>query len=257
MRPLPFYLIFLEPVSVVQSYVMGGWFTLSTPVWVFGAIPLLDLIIGKSVKNPTPEQVLRFKDAFEFKVITWFCALLQVTIVFWGAHAIAKGGLNFWEAIGFTLSMGTSSGVMGINVSHELQHRINNRFEPLLSRFMLWTVGYMHWAIEHVAGHHRNVATPHDPATARFGESFYAFWPRTVVGGFKSAWSIEAKRLEKKGGHIWSLRNRILTYGAAELALLFFFWIFFGPAAAAYFVRQRLCAVSMLEVVNTIEHYGL
>lgn len=257
MRALPYYLIFLVPISVIQAYTMGGIFTFSTPVWVFGVIPLLDLLIGKSSKNPTPEEARRIKDEFRFKVIPWLCALVQVVIVFWGAFVVAKGGLTILEIVGFTISMGTSSGVMGINVSHELQHRVNNRYEPLLSRFMLWTVCYMHWAIEHVAGHHRNVATPHDPATARFGESFYVFWPRTVGGGFKSAWEIEKNRLAKKGASIWSPHNRMLLYGTVEIGLLLFFWINFGFAAAFYFIGQSLVAVSLLEVVNYIEHYGL
>lgn len=257
MSSLPYYLIFLVPVSVIQAYVMGGVFTFSTPVWVFGVIPFLDLLIGKSSRNPTPEEARRIKDEFRFKVITWLCAMAQVVMVFWGASAVARGGMTLFEAIGFTISMGTSSGVMGINVSHELQHRVNNRFEPLLSRFMLWTVAYMHWSIEHVVGHHRNVATAQDPATARFGESFYAFWPRTVVGGFKSAWEIETNRLAKKGAGTLSPRNRIITYLAAEAALLLFFWIFLGVASALYFIGQSLVAVSLLEVVNYIEHYGL
>jgi alkane 1-monooxygenase len=257
MSSLPFYLIFLVPASVVQAYVMGGIFTYSTPVWVFVVIPILDLLIGKSARNLTPEEIRRIKDEFRFKVITWLCAAAQVVMVFWGAAMVARGGTNLFEVIGFTVSMGTSSGVMGINVAHELQHRVNNRFEPLLSRCMLWTVAYMHWAIEHVAGHHRHVATPRDPATARFGESFYAFWPRTVVGGFKSAWEIETKRLAKNGISAVSLRNRILVYVAAEAALLLFLWIFFGFAAVLYFLGQSLVAVSLLEVVNYIEHYGL
>ena len=29
---------------------------------------------------------------------------------------------------------------------------------------------YMHFAIEHVHGHHKNVATPVDPSSARKGE---------------------------------------------------------------------------------------
>ncbi len=34
-------------------------------------------------------------------------------------------------------------------------------------------------------------ATPEDPASSRMGETFYEFWPRTVVGSFKSAIEIE------------------------------------------------------------------
>ena len=32
-----------------------------------------------------------------------------------------------------------------------------------------------------------------DPASARIGESFWQFWPRTVLGSLKSAWRLEAR----------------------------------------------------------------
>ena len=130
-------------------------------------------------------------------------------MVIWGAHVVTSVALSPWGTAGFIFSMGVSSGVMGINVSHELQHRINLKLEPFLARIMLWTVLYMHWAIEHVAGHHKNVATPEDPATARYGEMFYAFWFRTVFGGMADAWNIEAARLKRKGIKVFSLRNRV------------------------------------------------
>lgn len=257
MSVLPYYLIFLVPFSVVLGYSMGGAFTFLTPVLVFGAVPILDILIGISRKNPVPEEEKELGNALGFKLITWLCVPLQIAIVFWGAFVVTYGILGPIEIAGFVSSVGVSSGVMGINVSHELQHRVNNRFEPILSRFMLWTVGYMHWAIEHVAGHHKNVATPKDPATARFGESFFAFWPRTVFGGFRSAWQIEAKRLGKKALPLWSVHNRMIRYGSAELALVLVFGISLGIGAAVYLVTQGIIAFTLLEIVNYIEHYGL
>ncbi len=176
MRSFPYYLVLFVPLSVVHGYHLGGGFTFLTLWSIFGVIPFLDLFIGTSTRNPSPEQARRIKDALRFKIITWFCAPVQVGLVIWGAFVIAGGGLSALEMVGFTLSMGTSSGVMGINVSHELQHRVNHKFEPLLSRFMLWSVAYMDWAVEHVAGLHRHVATLDDPATARL--HLFCFCPQ-------------------------------------------------------------------------------
>lgn len=257
MTVLPFYLIFLVPFSVILGYGLGGIFTFLTPVFVFGVVPILDILIGVSKKNPDPEEERQLRDAMPFKIITWFCVPFQVAMVFWGAFVVTYASLRPIEIVGFVVSMGISSGVMGINVSHELQHRVNNAFEPLLARIMLWTVGYMHWAVEHVAGHHRNVATPHDPATARFGESFYAFLPRTVFDGFRSAWRIELKRLEKKELPVWSTSNRMIMFGAAEIALVLAFGILLSIGAAVYLIAQAIIAFTLLEIVNYIEHYGL
>ncbi len=257
MSSLSYYLIFLVPLSVILGYGIGGLFTFLTPLFVFGVVPVLDIAVGVSQKNPDSEAEARLKDSLSFKLITWLCVPVQIALVFWGGFVIAYGALTPLESAGFTVSMGVSSGIMGINVSHELQHRVNSGFEPILSRFMLWTVGYMHWAIEHVAGHHRNVATPLDPATARLGESFYAFLPRTVIGGFRSAWRIESLRLQKKGLAQWGKNNRMIRYGLAEMVLVAVFGIFLGVQAALYFIVQALTAVTLLEVVNYIEHYGL
>lgn len=40
---------------------------------------------------------------------------------------------------------------------------------------------YGHFSIEHNRGHHVRVATPEDPASARFGETFWEFLPRSVL----------------------------------------------------------------------------
>lgn len=161
------------------------------------------------------------------------------------------------ETIGFIFSIGVSSGVMGINVSHELQHRVNHKVEPFLARVMLWTVLYMHWAIEHVAGHHKNVATYEDPATARYGETFYAFWFRTVFCGMASAWKIEASRLKRKGIKVFSLKNRVIAYSISELLLVSVLFLVFGLVAVEYFIIQSIIAFTLLEIVNYVEHYGL
>ncbi|HQJ07711.1 MAG TPA: alkane 1-monooxygenase [Deltaproteobacteria bacterium] len=257
MSVLPYYLIFVVPFSVVLGYSLGGALTFLTPVLVFGVVPLLDIAIGVSRKNPAPEEEGKLSSALRFRLVTWLCVPLQIALVLWGAFVVTYEVLWPIEFAGFITSMGISSGIMGINVSHELQHRVNNSFEPFLSRLMLWTVGYMHWAIEHVAGHHRHVATPRDPATARLGDSFYAFWPRTVFGGFRSAWRIEAERLGKKGLPVWSLHNRMIRYGSAEIALVLALRISLGTEAAVYLVVQGLIAFTLLEIVNYIEHYGL
>jgi alkane 1-monooxygenase len=257
MKSLPYYLVFQVPLSVVAGYLLGGAFTFVTLILVFGIMPVMDLLIGASSRNPSPGEEQRLKDSLPHKLVTWLAVPVQVGMVLWGAFAASCGTMSPLELAGFTLSMGTSSGVLGINLSHELQHRVNNGFEPLLSRIMLWTAAYMHWAVEHVAGHHRSVATPADPATARKGESFYAFWPRTVFGGFRDAWDIEKRRLGKKGAPLWGAQNRVLRYTAAEAALVLAILVLLGPAASAYFFAQSLIAITFLEVVNYIEHYGL
>src|SRR5690348_17645818 len=79
--------------------------------------------------------------------------------------------------------------------------------------------GYGHFFIEHNRGHHVKVATPEDPASARLGENFYAFLPRTVIGSVRSAWELEGRRLRRLGSGPWTPRNDILSAWAMSLVL--------------------------------------
>jgi alkane 1-monooxygenase len=255
--PWPFAMVFIVPASVVAGYLLGGGWHWLTPVIVFGAIPLCDHLMGIDPANPFPEKIVEPSEPTPWQVITWLCAPLQVGLVVWGGSVVAAGDLGFWNVLGFTLSMGISSGVVGINASHELQHRVNSRFETGLARLLLMSVGYMHWAIEHVAGHHRHVATPRDPATARWGESFYRFLPRTVIGGFVSAWQIESQRLKRRQHSPRSSHNRMIRYGLVQLFFAVFLLVIWGWPAIPYWLAQSAVAVILLELINYIEHYGL
>ncbi len=54
-----------------------------------------------------------------------------------------------------------------INVCHELFHKEHIESDSLVGTLALGRNFYMHFALEHLHGHHKNVATPIDPASAR------------------------------------------------------------------------------------------
>ncbi len=257
MNPLPFCIIFLLPLSVVLGHFMGGAYNFLAPALVFVLLPILDFFIGLNTRNPSRDEEASLSEERAFRLITWACMPVQVILVVWGAWVVTHRALSPVEATGFVLSVGITSGALGINVSHELIHRVNNRLEPFLGRIMLATTCYLHWAIEHVRGHHRTVATPEDPATARKGEPFYAFWPRTVVGGFQSAYRLESDRLAREGGKAGFFRNAVHRHVLIELLLVAALWWSFGFGAVLFFLAQSFVAVSLLEAVNYLEHYGM
>ena len=55
---------------------------------------------------------------------------------------------------------------MAINTAHELGHK-RPLWERRLALLALGPVAYGHFHVEHNRGHHRRVATPEDPASAR------------------------------------------------------------------------------------------
>ncbi|MGH8561510.1 MAG: fatty acid desaturase, partial [Nevskiales bacterium] len=105
--------------------------------------------------------------------------------------------------------------------------------------------------------HHKNVATPDDPASSRMGESFWAFLPRTMIGSLRSAWHIEKERLTRGGKSVLSLENDNLQ--AWVMTVIFFgaltAWL--GWAALPFLLLQAFYGATLLEVINYLEHYGL
>src|SRR5207244_597609 len=116
----------------------------------------------------------------------------------------ADGGLSVLDGVGLALSVGTVAGI-GINTAHELGHK-KDELERWLSKITLAQSLYGHFYIEHNRGHHVRVATPEDPASSRLGESFYAFWPRSVSGSFRSGWHLEKARMARLEKGPWSLK---------------------------------------------------
>jgi alkane 1-monooxygenase len=255
MKALPYAFVSLAPLCAAAGLWQGGYWFLLTPVMLFGIIPTADALIGSAPENYSPSEATRLDKALSFRLLTWLCVPVQLGLVLWAVSAAPS--FEVWEQVGLAFAVGISSGVMGINVSHELVHRTTNRLEPALGRLMLWSTLYLHWAVEHVAGHHRWVATPRDPATARLGESVYAFLPRTIAGGLRSAWTIETQRLTRLASSPKRFGHRIARYLVLEVLTIGAVWLGLGPGGALFFVGQAIVAILLLEVVNYIEHYGL
>jgi alkane 1-monooxygenase len=119
------------------------------------------------------------------------------------------------------------------------------------------SVGYPHFCVEHVQGHHRRVATPDDPASARAGEGLYAFLCRCIPGSLASACALERARCGRHRIRWWSLRNRRLRWASSLVLLPGAAIAVFGWPGLAFLIGQGVVAVLMLEAINYIEHYGL
>lgn len=159
------------------------------------------------------------------------------------------------RAYSFGHILGLVNGV-AINTAHELSHK-SGKLEHYLSHLCLAPTGYNHFRIEHPYGHHRRVATPEDPASSQLGESFWQFWPRTVTGSFKSAIEIETRRLGRKGKTFWSLENELFHGWTITAAYHMLMLKLFGAGIIPTQLTQSFCGITLFEVVNYMEHYGL
>ena len=232
-----------------------GLFWFWGPAFIFGVMPLLDTLIGKDASNP-PDSVLKYLEQDRYyRLCTYAFLPLQYAALVGGAWLLADGGLSVLEQIGLALTLGCVNGI-GINTAHELGHK-RASLERWLSKVALAPTGYGHFYIEHNRGHHVRVATPEDPASSRLGESFYAFWPRTVAGSLRSSWELEAERLRRQGRGPWTLRNDIVNAWAMTLVLFAALTLAFGIGVLPFLLLQAVFGFSLLEVVNYLEHYGL
>ena len=182
-------------------------------------------------------------------------AVAQTAVVAWILYLVTTRPYGFGELVGIALSLGTLTGGIGIPAAHELVHSRSKALRGV-GLYLLAFVLYMHFRIEHVHGHHRAVATPDDPATARRGEGLWTFIARSVPQQFASAWRIE-QRLRTRPDGTPKRMHRLVGYVAIEAAVLLAVGLALGAVALVVVIGQAVTAVVFLEATNYIEHYGL
>ncbi|MCP2292920.1 alkane 1-monooxygenase [Nocardia amikacinitolerans] len=234
------------------------------PLLVYVLLPLLDRFFGPDGQNPPDEVMEQLENDKYYRYCTYAYIPLQLlSLVFacylWTATDLSwlgiEGGLGLISKIGLALSIGTMGGV-GINTAHELGHK-KDELERWLSKITLAQTCYGHFYIEHNRGHHVRVATPEDPASARFGETFWAFLPRSVWGSLRSSWELEKTRLARMGKSPWTIHNDVLNAWLMSAVLWGALVAVFGPVVLPFLIIQAVYGFSLLETVNYLEHYGL
>lgn len=225
------------------------------PVLVHGIIPALDKMVGTDTSNPPSTAIEQLeKDKYYAAIVKAFIPA-QYAATFLGAWLAGRKNTPASDYLGLTLTVGAINGI-AINTGHELSHK-HDRLDRILSMVALAPTGYTHFAVEHPYGHHKRVATPEDPASSRMGESFWKFLPRTVIGGFKSAYDIEKRRLVRKGKSFWCLENELLQGWAMSAGVFAAAAVVGGRRSIPFLVGQAAYGASLLEVINYVEHYGL
>jgi alkane 1-monooxygenase len=244
------------PLVVLISFFYPETLAFAGPVYGFVVIPLLEYLLPKREMNLSNEVEKEMQKESIYDYYLYLAVPIQLGILFTFLHLVSTYSYSNFQLLGMTLGVGICSGVLGINVAHELGHRVSS-FERWLARILLCSTLYTHFYIEHNHGHHRYVATPEDPASARYGESIYAFLVRTIYGSYVSAWRIQVFLLKRSGNAFFSIHNEMLLYQTAQILLLGFIGFLFGWFAMGLFVAASFVGICLLEIINYIEHYGL
>lgn len=254
--PYEYALVLVLHALAIAGLILGGVWTGAASIMAFIGLPLLDQIIGKDNSSPAADDIAALESSRGYRYVTYAAGIVQTLLLIACVVLWPTRDWSTWEYALHVLSVGVVTGGIGITVAHELIHR-TSRFERFLGSFMLHQVAYAHFGLEHVEGHHRNVGLRIDPATARKGETVYAFIVRCVIFSLWQVWSIEAERNRRAGKAPYGVHNRMWRWTLSFPALVFAIGFIVGWLPAVLFLVQAIIAIILLEMVNYVEHYGL
>ncbi|WP_445748826.1 alkane 1-monooxygenase [Polaribacter sp.] len=255
MKALKYFSILILPIVVWISFTNKGWLTHLPAIIFFGFVPLLEFFIKPNTSNFSIEEEQEEKENKLYTYLLYLTLPIQIGFLIFFFYIIQEP-LSNSELAGRIFAMGIMCGVIGINVGHELGHR-NNRFDEFIGEILLLTSLNTHFLPYHNGGHHYNVATPEDAATARKNEILYFFWIRSHFSSYVEAWKLENKRMREENRSWFHYQNRMLIYTFCNILLLSFIFVFFGKFVLFCFIAAAVSGIIMLETVNYIEHYGL
>ena len=224
-------------------------------VFFYGMAPLMDYWMGEDLSNP-PEGAVPALDAdLYYRWVTYLLAPVLWAGFIFSAWFVASYNLPWHGWLAMVLITGSVGGFC-INLGHEVGHK-NTRLERWLTKFILAPTGYGHFTVEHNRGHHRDVATPADPASSRMGESIYRFLLREMPGALIRAWQLEKTRLKLKNQPLWSLHNEVLQPALITLLLWGALIVWLGVNIVPFLMVASFWGNFQLTSANYIEHYGL
>jgi Fatty acid desaturase len=270
---LKFTLVHLWVLGGTIGLFMGGewlWLGLAVTLTLF---VLGDALAGKDMSVP------EYKHAWLFNLLLYSTLpslLLLLVAVAWAFGSVDPLGIaplvesytgydmilgreqtTMLDYVGAVFNVAILIVLAGTNVGHELTHRTWDPLSMVIGRWLLAASWDAQFSIEHVYGHHVNIATRKDPATASRGENVYGFMIRSTIGQIGSAWHLETSRLKKCGHGVWTWRNRILRGHLMSVSLAVGAYMIGGWSGLLGFLICALGGKAGLEVINYIEHYGL
>lgn len=256
MKALKYFTIVILPIVVYICFTNYGWFTYLPALVFFGLVPLLEFFIKPNTTNFSKEEEKIEKENKWYTYLLYLTLPIQIVFLIFFFYAIQEPNLSNSEIFGRIFGMGIMCGVLGINVGHELGHR-NNRLDEFIGELLLLSSLNTHFLPYHNGGHHYNVATPKDAATARKNEILFVFWIRSHFTSYFQAWQLENKRMKSLNRSWAHHQNRMLVYTFCNIILLALIYFIFGLFVLFAFIAAAVVGILLLETVNYIEHYGL
>jgi alkane 1-monooxygenase len=251
------------PLLTPLSLVVAWYFASRAPIdsalvdyWMFwpivvmyGLLTVVDYACGTSIQQPSLEV-----DEPMVKLWPLLTLPVQFGLIALGLYMLQTLTLSTLGVTGLCVSVGLLTGILGITTAHELIHK-SSKLETTVGGFLLSTVCYASFKVEHIYGHHVTVSTPQDASSARLWQNVYAFVPQAIVRNFYNAWRLAHLQAKRRGHSLW--QSELVGWSLCSLVLLLICYAVAGWLGAVFFLSQSLVAIAELEVINYIEHYGL
>lgn len=242
--------------GIYQSFQNRGWIVFLPVIIAFVLLPLFESFFKPDPSNLNAAEEAIASKSFIYDLLLYAVVPLQYFALYLFLQSMQDGDLLWWERLGRIAAMGLSCGVFGINVGHELGHRVTLH-EQLMAKALLLTSLYTQFFIEHNKGHHKHVSTPGDPSSAPYHMSLYRFWFRSIAGVYNGAWKIANAEVEKKNLPALHWRNEMLQLQIISIVFVALILLKFGAIVTLYYLCAATIGMLLLETVNYIEHYGL
>ncbi len=253
-RPVsPFVAATIAPVPLlVLGAFLGSVFIVAAFLYLTAFMLVLDRLIHTAGRGAAPGVEFPAADRLSEAL-----AILHFPLLFLGVAAVSgETGLGFWEGLCALFAFGLFFGQVSNSNAHELIHRTGWRLHTL-GKWVLISLLYGHHVTAHLRIHHRYVATPDDPNSARRGEGFYAFAVRAWTGAFQSGWEIENAIATVKGRRLKPWEHPYGEYILGGLGFALACLLLFGMTGLIAFVLLALHAQLQLLLSDYVQHYGL
>lgn len=241
--PVPFLLI---------SALFGGAASIWALLYIIAIMPIVDVMLQK-FGQPGAEEEIEDADLLSQALAFVHFVLLFATVWSLAGHS---NSLFSFTGLALFLATGMFLGQVSNSNAHELIHR-GPRLLRLMGRWIYISLLFGHHSSAHPLVHHVHVATPNDPNTARFGESFYRYFPRAWLGAFHAGLEVEKRRLTQKDLPEWHWSNPYISYIGGAIAMLAVSAWLAGPLGVLIHLALAFHAQWQLMMSDYVQHYGL
>ena len=248
---MPFFTLvtLTAPLLIALGAILGGAWAFAGLFYMTVLTYSLDRLITRTLTSVEGDE-FPAADRLSFTLAMAHFALWILVV----AALSGRTGLGFWEKLAVFMGTGLFMGQVSNSNAHELIHR-PGRWLRRAGRWIYISVLFGHHTSAHPLVHHVHVATPKDPSSARRGESFYRFFPRAWVGGFRDGLRAENRRFPQLGRPLW--RHPYLAYVVGAVLALLTAALIGGTSGVVAALGLGFFAQVQLMLSDYVQHYGL